>query len=88
MGYTAPIILKLSTHEYGVLIADLSDGKTYRSDLKSFKDVYCFPQDVEEWKKVSIGEYGMYAIWASCFEVHSDQIITSAVEIKNSEQTA
>jgi len=88
MGYTAPVILKLNTPEYGVLEAELSDGKIYRSDLRSFEKVYCYPQDLKGWEKVSVGEHGINAVWASRFEVHSDQIIATALEVKNTEQTA
>ena len=80
MGYTAPVITKISTPAYKKVVIETTNDHRYESDLSSLEGVYCFPKNEDEWKKCSIDSYGLGIIWSSRFEVHVDQVIGLAVK--------
>ena len=80
MGYTAPVVTKLSIPAYKKIIIETSDNHRYESDLSSLSGVYCFPKTEADWKKCSLDSYGLGIIWSSRFEVHVDQVIGLATK--------
>lgn len=87
MDSTTPVVLNLNSQEYMKISIDSSDGKRYYADLSSFKNVYCFPKSLDEWKKVYPDSFGTALIWSSRFEVHIDQIIGLAHRIETIQKT-
>lgn len=89
MDNPTPLITKIEVPSYKKIVIEASDGKRYESNLSRFETVYCFPKNLEEWKKVSIDNYGLALVWASRFEVHVDQVIAYAEKVvSSSEQSA
>ena len=80
MAYPTPMIKKISTPSYKIMIIETSDDHRYESDMSSLSAVYCFPKDEAEWKKCSVDSYGLGIIWSSRFEVHVDQVIGLATK--------
>jgi len=82
MDQPTPVILSVSTPDYEKVVIEVSDNNRYYTDLKDFRKVYCFPQNKEEWSKVSIDPHGFGLIWACRFEVHVDQVIGLASKVE------
>jgi hypothetical protein len=62
---------------------ETNEMKKYIGDLSSFKSVYCFPKNQEEWNDLSITASGFNLTWGTRFEVHVDQVIDSADTIED-----
>lgn len=75
MGGTTPLILRVSTPQYGWVTVEASDGYRYSADLAPLSAVYCFPKDQASWDQVSVDSHGLAIVWASRFEVHVDQVV-------------
>ena len=75
MGTPTPVILKVTTPEYGQVVIETSDGNRYYCDLAALEPVYCYPKTMDEWQRVAIDSYGLGLIWTSRFEVHVDQVL-------------
>jgi hypothetical protein len=88
MGASAPVILSVTTSEYGRVAIEASDGMRYVADLASLSSVYCYPATKADWDSVAIDSYGLALVWASRFEVHVDQIVALATRSEPIERTA
>lgn len=82
MGFPPPVIRKVSAQDYMKLVIETSDGRRYFSDLSSMSTVYCFPKSSDEWKSVTIDNYGLALNWSNRFEVHVDQVIGFAYKVE------
>src|SRR5579859_5400181 len=69
------VIVKFETPTYGVVVIETSNRLRYHSDLNSLSETYCYPKNLEQWKKASIDSFGLALVWQSRFEAHIDQII-------------
>jgi hypothetical protein len=83
MDNSTPIIINVIPQKLPNIAVETNEGKIYYSDLSSFEKVYCFPKNQEEWEKVFPDSYGLGLIWSSRFEIHIDQIIGLAYDVKN-----
>ena len=69
-------ILKLSIPAKDEVEITLTNGKTYRANLrKKFDKVYCYPQTESEWMEAFIGEDEIDIQWPGGFAVHLDQVV-------------
>jgi hypothetical protein len=67
-------IKNFSVGSYHNISIELNDGSKYTANLNSFSDVYCYPKNIYEWSKATIGEFRADIEWESGFGVHLDQI--------------
>jgi len=88
MGAPAPVILNVTTPEYGRVVIEASDGFRYHADLSSLAQVYCYPRDRTEWDRVAIDSYGLALVWESRFEAHVDQVVALADRCEPVQRTA
>lgn len=75
MDKSPEVIVSFEMPSYGLVIIDTSNRLRYHADLSSLSQTYCYPKNLEQWKKASIDSYGLALVWQSRFEVHIDQII-------------
>ena len=88
MDQPTPVILSVSVPEFEKIVIETSEDKRYFADLKNFRKVYCYPKNLDEWKKVSIDPHGFGLIWSCRFEVHVDQVIGLANKVEQVSQPA
>jgi hypothetical protein len=88
MGAPTPLIVGVSTPQYGHVIVDGSDGNRYHTDLSSFDPVHCFPRTQDAWKLVTSDSHGLSLVWTTRFEVHVDQVVALAYKVEPIRQTA
>jgi hypothetical protein len=88
MGVAAPLIVGVTTPEYGRVVLDASDGVRYHADLRSLSAVHCFPRTPAEWDAVAPDSAGLALIWACRFEVHIDQVLGLADRTERHRQSA
>ncbi len=82
MDTPAPLIRSVSTPAYGRVEILASDGRRYGADLLLFREVFCFPKDLEQWQQVSVDSCGLSLVWSCRFEVHVDQVVGLADRIE------
>lgn len=72
-------IKELLLINYNFVKIVLSDNSEYTADLSSdYSKLFCYPQNLNEWRKARIND-GAFAIeWDSGFDIHFDQIIAIA----------
>lgn len=72
-------IKELILPEYNLVKIILTDDSVHTADLSSdFSKLFCYPQNLKEWKNARINE-GSFAIeWDSGFDIHFDQVIAIA----------
>lgn len=75
MDPSTPLILSVSTPEYGRVRIETSDGCSYEANLQALEQVYCFPRTADEWQRVGVDADGRALVWTTRFEVHADQVI-------------
>lgn len=75
MGKPPEVIVSFETANYGLVIIETSNRLRYYSDLSSLSQAYCYPKNLEQWRKASIDSYGLALVWQNRFEAHIDQII-------------
>jgi len=88
MGSANPVILRVTTPEYGRVVVEASDGLRYSADLSALSRVYCYPRDRAAWDQVAPDSHGLALVWTSRFEVHVDQVIALAEKIEPVQKTA
>lgn len=78
-GLIGQSIIKLTVPAMDEVEITLSNGKTYRANLRDkFHDVYCYPRNESEWMRAFIGEDNIDVQWPSGFAVHLDQVVPLA----------
>ena len=82
MGTPTPLIRSVEAPSYGRVVVEASDGNRYEADLTPLSEVYCFPRDLAEWRRVSADSHGLALVWANRFEVHVDQVIGLATRVE------
>lgn len=75
MDKAPAVIVSLEMPAYGQVIIETSTRQRYYSDLSGLSQTYCYPNDLDQWRKGSIDSYGLALVWQSRFEAHIDQII-------------
>jgi hypothetical protein len=88
MGAPSPLIVSVTTPEYGRVVIDASDGARYHADLRPLSSVYCFPQTKAEWDAVAPDGAGLALVWTTRFEVHVDQVLGLADRTERRLQSA
>jgi hypothetical protein len=88
VGLANPVILAVTTPQYGRVVVETSEGLRYSTDLASLARVYCYPRDKAAWDQVAPDSYGLALVWTSRFEVHVDQIIALADKAEPIQRTA
>jgi hypothetical protein len=88
MGAPSPVILRVTTPAYGLVVIDASDGMQYHADLSALSQVYCYPTTREAWDQVCIDSYGLGLVWTNRFEVHADQVLGLATRAVQVQKTA
>lgn len=89
MGGTAPLILSVSTPDYGKIVVETSDGRRHHVDLAPvFSRVHCFPKDTAEWAIVTPDAAGLALVWSTRFEVHVDQVLALANRVEPARRSA
>jgi hypothetical protein len=73
-------IKKFSIGDYNEITIELNNNSSYSANLSSFNDIYCYPKNLQEWKRANVGECNADIEWASGFAVHLDQIAALAIE--------
>jgi hypothetical protein len=54
----------------------LANRQVYRANLYSdFKDLFCYPKNLDEWSKAKVIEGGFAIEWPTGFDIHFDHII-------------
>ena len=71
-------ILKLELFNYHSLSILLNDGSKYSADISSFKNIYCYPNELE-WFEGKIGDFKADIEWPGGFGIHLDQIASLAL---------
>lgn len=88
MGAATPLIVSVSTPDYGRVAIEGSDGKRYEADLSSFASVHCYPRTRQDWDAVAPDAAGLALVWTTRFEVHVDQVVALADHVEPSRHTA
>ncbi len=72
-------IVKLDCSKLNEVIITLTDGQEFRANLyNEFKDLFCFPKNLEDWSKAKVTD-GAFAIeWPTGFDIHFDHIVALA----------
>ena len=88
MDSAPALIAAVSTPEYGRVVVEASDGRSYSANLTTFSRVYCFPKTEEEWRRVAPDADGRALIWTTRFEVHVDQVLALADSVETRRNSA
>lgn len=82
MDQTDIVIIRVQPLARPKLLVETNEGKRYISDLSEFAPVHCFPKSQSDWENISVTAEGFNLTWGTRFEVHVDQIITSAESVE------
>lgn len=83
MDKAPEVIVSFEMPHYGQVIIETLDRVRYHSDLSSLSQTYCYPKNLEQWRKASVDSYGLALVWQSRFEAHIDQIIGLAFKTES-----
>ncbi len=75
-------IKKFELLELNVIRITLNDSSVYTANLDSFKNVYCYPNNITDWMDAKIGECKIDIEWSTGLGIHLDQIIELAIQQK------
>ncbi len=66
--------------DFHIINITLDDNSEYTADISSFQEIFCYPQNENEWKQAFVGEFKVDIQWPCGFDIHLHQIAEIALK--------